>query len=155
MKYILYIILLVLSVNTQAQQYEVNLYQDLLLLTSIDHVGNTPPTLDAVLKGKIMWKYFHLSGGYERAELAQPYNRATIAIGGHYNWKMLEVSQDVNYGLIVRPFSTTWSYGADSELAIIIKHRFKIIGLLQVTQRTEWGDLIRWSTFIGIGYKFK
>ena len=146
------IILLLVTFQLHSQiTFEASIYQDCKLAVMADDYGNYPFTLDMIVKVKMYHKIFHTSFNYERADLQQPYNRLSVGSGVHYRHKFVELSQELNFGLIHRPFSVTPSFGIDTELAVIIK-RVKIIGLLQVTQRSDHGSLIRCSSFLGFGY---
>lgn len=147
-------LMLAFTVRLTAQTFSVGLYQDVRLAIAKDVLGNKPPILDMIVNGKIYGKLFFGEVSYEYADMSQPFSRISTGGGVYYRYKFMEISQGFNYGVILRPFSKTLSLGSNTECAIIIK-QFKIMGLIQVTKRTEWGDMIRFSGFIGIGYNFK
>lgn len=146
-------IIILIFINTYAfsQDLTIGIFQDVRLLLIKDILGNKPPQLDAIIICNLKWKYTNIGINYENAILSSPFHRCSIGGGLHYRLKHIELGQSLNGGYIIRPFSTSFSLSSHSTLGFIYK-RWELIGLIQITQRTEWGDLIRWSGFIGINY---
>ena len=156
MKIILTVILITLSLSSYSQKFSISLYQDAKLLLMTDGYKNDPPTLDMVAKFKFSGKFLHATLGIEQANLySGSLTRFSFGGGVHYRYKFIEVSQEINYGYLLRPFSDSWSYGADTEISFFVSKKISLIGMIQVVNRTDWNrDFIRWSGFIGVGYNF-
>lgn len=144
------------AINLNAQEISVNTYQDVGLATKVDSYGNTPFTTDLIIKTKLHLNPVYISFNYEYVDLASGYfQRPSLGIGVCLTYKFLEFSNELNYGILARPFSESYNYSLDTEVAVVIK-RFKIIGMIQVMNRTDYNKpFTRLSGFLGIGYVIK
>lgn len=138
---------------TYTQTFNVSINQDIRLAVTKDITGKKPPTIDILLIGSIAFKLFNIDVDYEYAGLNPYFQRVSLGGGIHYRYKFLEIGQSINHGIIFRESSKMPSWGSRSSVSFIHK-RFRIIGSIQGVQRTDQGDMVRWSGFIGVGYMF-
>ena len=134
-----------------AQSVNLSVSQDARLLVTKDILGNNPPQPDIILSADIYFKYINTGINYEYANVGMDFHRVSVNVGAHYEYKKFIARQSFNYGIIIRPFGRFGSWGTHSSLG----YSFGIVepfGMIQVTQRSEWGDMIRWSGFIGLRF---
>jgi len=143
--------ILLCSLLITGQEVKTSISQDFRLLVTKDILGNSPPQPDIILSADVYFKYINTGINYEYANVGMDFHRVSVSVGAHYEYKKFIARQSFNYGLIIRPFGRFGSWGTHSSLG----YNFGIVepfGMIQVTQRSEWGDMIRWSGFIGLRF---
>ena len=163
MKYILYLLLLILPIRLIAQEgLAFTVVQDLKLAFTEDDHGNEPFTLDAKFKFTMQGKQFpvgwlEISAIYEYAELATNYKRYAVGIG--FNFCYLEVfkipfsiTPELNWGWIDRG-GTSHSAELSLELSVKLFKSLHFVVMPSLTNRTDLDTSI-WRANLMVGIKY-
>lgn len=166
MKNLLKILLLILALNTYAQErVSISVLQDARLAVLGDNIGNNAFTPDFIVRldmeGMGRFKYVSLRTEWEYADLAGGYyNRGSILVG--YNWLIdkLVLSTHLGPGIIKRRYMKAsggvlaFTFNADASYPI--NDYISIVIANQIVNRADVvSEPIRYSLFGGIKLYFK
>lgn len=169
---VLIILVSMFVATTKAQnRITIDIYQDIRLLTTKDSHGNSPVTIDIIIKSE--WQSRQKQGGYwfaypqyEYAELEGGlYERYSWGAGFAFNrlYKSLELSPSINWGILDRYGRSFFNFEAQGDISYRLSNKFRVSLLGTLTQRRDLdyavGDMtaftIRFNGYIGLKYLIK